>query len=155
VKDLDKLLKTEDDILPRVYFDRHLYVPILLQTKKIEKIAPPGLVESEEKFIKDLKEYLKSNYEKFKNCEIYLLCNLSKEGIGFQLKWDGFYPDFFLWVKNNKKQIIVFIDPKGLEHTKVLDDEKIQFAKEIKNLEQKLGKDDIIFRIFYTFKNQI
>ncbi|MGC8735045.1 MAG: DEAD/DEAH box helicase family protein, partial [bacterium] len=37
VRDLNKLLKEEDETLPRVYFDKHLYVPILLQSKKIEK----------------------------------------------------------------------------------------------------------------------
>jgi len=30
--------------------------------------------------------------------------------------------------KKTNYQIIVFIDPKGLEHSKGLDDEKIQFA---------------------------
>lgn len=33
-----------------------------------------------------------------------------------------------MWVKEGERQTIVFIDPKGLEHTKGLDDEKIAFA---------------------------
>jgi len=77
-------MKKEDaKTLPRVYFDKHLYVPILLQSKNIDKISPAGLV----------------------------------EGVGFQLQWSSFYPDFIMWLKNGKRQIIVFIDPKGLEHT--------------------------------------
>ena len=148
VEDLNELLEKEDEILPRVYFDRHLYVPILLQTKKVEKITPPGLVESEAKFVKDLREYLKSHQEEFKNYEIYLLRNFPKSGVGFQLQWHGFYPDFIMWLKADDKQTIVFIDPKGLEHTKGLDDEKIQFAKEIKEIERNLGRNDIKLESF-------
>jgi hypothetical protein len=152
VRDLNKLLKEEDETLPRVYFDKHLYVPILLQSKKIEKITPPGLVESEVRFVKGLREYLRSHQERFKECEIYLLRNFPKIGLGFQLQWHGFYPDFIMWLKAGNKQTIVFIDPKGLEHTKGLDDEKIQFAKEIKELERKLGKNNIRLESFILSK---
>lgn len=37
-----------------------------------------------------------------------------------------------MWIKKNNKTTIIFIDPKGLEHSKGLEDEKIQFAREIK-----------------------
>ena len=57
--DLEKLLKEENTNLPRVYFDGSLYVPILLQSKKIDKISPAGLVESEQDFVVELREYLK------------------------------------------------------------------------------------------------
>lgn len=33
-----------------------------------------------------------------------------------------------MWLQRGTEQTIVFIDPKGLEHTKRLDDEKIVFA---------------------------
>ncbi|MGB9621951.1 MAG: restriction endonuclease subunit R, partial [Brevinematia bacterium] len=148
VKNLDELLKAEDRILPQVYFDRHLYLPILLQDEKFEKMTPSGLVESEEKFIKGLREYLKSNQEKFKHCEVYLLRNFPKTGVGFQLHWHGFYPDFIMWLKDGDKQTIVFIDPKGLEHTRGLDDEKIQFSKEIKELERELNENNITLKSF-------
>ncbi|MHA2636379.1 MAG: DEAD/DEAH box helicase family protein [bacterium JZ-2024 1] len=138
-KNLKKLIKEDTQTLPRVYFDGSLYVPILLQSKEIDKISPVGLVESEKKFVIGLREYLKKQKDKL-DVEVYLLRNYPFSGIGFQLQWSGFYPDFIMWVKQNNNQIIVFIDPKGLEHTKDLDDEKIQFAKEIKKLGKKLGK---------------
>jgi hypothetical protein len=154
LKDLDKLWKEETEELPRVYFADHLYVPILLQNKEIDKISPECLVESEEKFIKRLRDYLKANQKNFKDYEIYLLRNFPKSGMGFQLQWAGFYPDFVMWVKNGGKQTIVFIDPKGLEHTKTLDNEKIKFAgfvnqgdKEtvtIKQIQKKLGNKIIL-----------
>jgi len=46
------------------------------------------------------------------------------------------------------KQAIVFLDPKGLEHSKGLDDEKIQFAKEIKNVERKLKNKNTVLESF-------
>ena len=41
-----------------------------------------------------------------------------------------------IWTENGKRQAIVFIDLKGLERAKELDDEKIQLKYGIKELEQ-------------------
>lgn len=150
-KDLDKLIKEDTETLPRIYFDKHLYVPILLQSKKISKISPEGLVESEKKFVLDLREYLKKEKDKFSGIEIYLLRNYPKIGVGF-FNLSGFYPDFIMWVKEGRRQTIVFIDPKGLEHTKGLDDEKIQLKNEIKELERILGKEDLVLESFILSK---
>lgn len=145
-ENLEKLLKEDERTLPRIYFDGSLYVPILLQSREIDKISPAGLVESEKKFIKGLKRYLKDNKNTF---EVYLLRNYPFSGVGFQLKWAGFYPDFIMWIKKGQEQTIVFIDPKGLEHSKGLKDEKIVFAGgqekddeeiiTIKDIQKKLG----------------
>ncbi len=142
--DLNKLLQDDQKTLPRVYFDGSLYVPILLQSKEIDKITPAGLVESEKDFVSGLKSYLQKNNDQLEGVEVYLLRNYPFSGVGFQLQWAGFYPDFIMWVKKGAQQIITFIDPKGLEHTKGLDDEKIQFANgEIKELEAKLHNENI------------
>lgn len=154
--DLNKLLKEDTKTLPRIYFDNHLYVPILLQSMKIGKISPAGLVKSEKDFLSGLKQYLQREKEKFSNYEIYLLRNYPQSGVGFRLYWSQFYPDFIMWIKNGKKQSMVFIDPKGLEHTKSLDNEKIKFAidkddKEsinIKQIERKLDNDNITLESF-------
>ena len=152
-KDLKKLLKDDKKTLPRICFDSHLYVPILLQGKKIDRISPEGLVESEEQFVVGLREYLKNNKAKFSGVEVYLLRNFPFSGVGFQLQWSKFYPDFIMWVKDRAKQTIVFIDPKGLEHTKDLDDEKIQFAKnELKQIELRLSGDKIALKSFILSK---
>jgi len=151
-KDLKKLLKDDKKTLPRIYFDSHLYVPILLRSKKIDRISPEGLVESEQKFVLGLREYLKTHKDKFP-VKVYLLRNYPFSGIGFQLQWSKFYPDFIMWIKQGIRQTIVFIDPKGLEHTKELDDEKIQFAKnEIKQIEQTLGDKNIKLESFILSK---
>ena len=146
-RDFERLSKEDLKTLPRVYFAKHLYLPILLQSKAIERISPSGLVDSEKEFIQDLKNYLKDNKDKFVNVEIYLLRNFPRSGIGF-FNLSGFYPDFILWLKNGTKQKIVFIDPKGLEHTKGLDDEKIQLSVDVKELERGLGKKDVVLESF-------
>ena len=147
VQDLDKLLKEETNELPRVYFDKHLYLPILLKNAKIENMHPEGLVESEKVFISGLKNYLVLNKSEFTDKEIYLLRNFPKSGIGF-FNLSGFYPDFIMWVKYQNKQIICFLDPKGLEHQKSLDSEKVHLHKEIKEIEKQLGNKDIILESF-------
>jgi hypothetical protein len=53
-----------------------------------------------------------------------------------------------MWLKGDAKQKIIFIDPKGLEHTKGLDDEKIQLSIDIKELERELGKRDVALESF-------
>jgi superfamily II DNA or RNA helicase len=151
-KDLKKLLKDDEETLPRICFDSHLYVPILLQSKKIDRISPAGLVESEYRFVIGLREYLRNNKHEFSDVEVYLLRNYPSSGIGFQLEWSKFYPDFIMWVKQGVKQTIVFIDPKGLEHTKELNDEKILFAGTIKQIEQNLGKSDMVLESFILSK---
>ena len=67
-----------------------------------------------------------SNLDYFKDKELYLLRNLSRgKVIGF-FEAGNFYPDFIMWVVGKGGQSIVFLDPKGLEHLKGLDDEKIR-----------------------------
>jgi len=154
VEDLEKLLKQEEKkILPRVYFDRHLYLPILLKgiNRKIDKISPAGLEESERDLLANLKQYIKENKKKFKGYEIYLLRNFPKTGIGF-FNLSGFYPDFIMWVKNKGRQRIVFLDPHGLEHEKTLDNQKIQLSKDIKQLEKVLGDKNISLDSFILSK---
>ena len=140
IKDIKKLMIDDARILPRVYFDRHLYVPLLLESDEIDRISPPGLVKSEKKFIIHLKEYLKTNKDKefLKDKEIFLLRNLSRAGVRFFIL-NNFYPDFILWIKDDNSQRIVFIDPKGLMHIRDLSHEKIQLHKEIKKLEKALN----------------
>lgn len=140
INNLGMLLKDDKTLLPRICFDKHIYVPLLLDDKNIDKISPQGLNESEEKFIEGLREYLQKNKEKFSDYKRFLLRNEPKSGIGFQLGWGKFYPDFIMWVKGKHETYMVFIDPKGLMHSKDLNDEKILFNHELKEIENHLKK---------------
>jgi len=150
-KDLEKLATSDENgDLPRVDIENSVYRPILLKSnlksKEIDKISPPGLVESEKKFVEGLREYLGNNAGRLQGYHIILLRNEARSGIGFQLDWAGFYPDFIMWIKGDEKTRMVFIDPKGLHHTKGLDDEKVEFInKGIKEIETNLNQEILLY----------
>lgn len=145
--DVKKLITEENEGLPRVNFEKHLFLPILLRNKNIEKVTPQELNEGEIKFLQDLRDYLKSNKSKFERYDIFILRNFPKIGVGF-FNLSGFYPDFIMWIISDQKQKIVFIDPHGLEHNKELDNEKITLHKDIKSLEKSLGNNNIELESF-------
>ena len=63
----------------------------------------------------DLRQYCENHAEKFAGKELFLLRNQSRKGVGFFTD-AGFYPDFIMWIKDGKKQYVVFLDPKGIVH---------------------------------------
>jgi len=146
----EDFLKTVKDF-PNIHFDRHLYQPLLLAHPDIEAMMPPGLNEGEAQFVRDLREYLQKNNGLFRNKKIFLLRNLTRgKGIGlFDTKaGEAFYPDFILWVIENKdnkqrnkdnKQRIALIDPHGLRMARGgFNDPKIRLYKELEELGEKL-----------------
>jgi superfamily II DNA or RNA helicase len=151
IGDINRLRKDDEKVLRRVYFDRHLYLPILLQDKNIERISPAALVDSESDFISRLRQYLKEKKELLASREVYLLRNQPKTGVGF-FNLSGFYPDFIMWIVDEAGQRIVFLDPHGLEHEKPLSNEKIQLYKEIKDLEIRLDRKDVTLDSFILSK---
>jgi hypothetical protein len=110
--------------------------------------------EGERDFVLDLKSYCESNPEFLKDKELYLLRNMSRgRGLGF-FEAGNFYPDFILWLLHNGKQYVNFIDPKGIRNLPISDG-KIQFHKEIKILEQRLGDPNVILNSFIVTETRI
>ncbi|MFN7112678.1 MAG: hypothetical protein ACK4M2_13670 [Brevundimonas sp.] len=107
-KEIDELIKKDTEI--SIYWDKSLYVPLLIKNDKIDKITPAGLVESEKEFVKGLKEYLEKEKGNL-NFEVYPLRNHPFSGVGFQLQWSGFYPDFIMWIKKEEKQTFSSTSP--------------------------------------------
>lgn len=140
LKEVDKLYQKDFKEIPTIHFDRHLYTPLLVYDKHKEfiKSEPAKLNDGETRFVKGLRNYLKGN--KIKNKEIFLLRNLSRRGVKF-FQTSGFYPDFIIWVKENDKQTMVFIDPKGIRNLGNFNDEKIQLHKNIKEIEREIKLD--------------
>ena len=133
-------------------FLRHLYKPLLyINQSKYEdliKIAPVALVNSEWRFVKDLREYYLNNEDRFEDTTLCLLRNQSRKGVGF-FEAHGFYPDFILWLNKGQKQNIVFIDPKGLRQVTGFDHPKICFYKTIKEeIEHNLDDSDVSLNSF-------
>lgn len=144
IKRADEIYKKELANFPNIHFDRHLYQP-LLTTDKSERVeaSPPTLNEGEAKFVRDLREYLQYRKAVFESKQVFLLRNLTRgRGIGFFEGGEGesFYPDFILWMIQDKWQWVVFIDPHGLRNVKGLADPKVQLFKHLREMESKLQK---------------
>jgi hypothetical protein len=159
--DIDKLAPwQEDGSFRAITFDRHLFYPLL--DKKDESLPftwSPMLFDytantqsSEVKFVLDLQQYINTPAanEVLKDYQLYLLRNADNKyrGLGFALA-GNFYPDFLLWLvhKETGKQFLTLVDPKGIRNMNH-DDAKIEFYKEIKNIEAKLEHPDLILNSF-------
>ena len=104
--------------LPNVFFDRHLYQPLLKDRGEEVRVSPPGLEESEERFVSALKSYCAGkNGGPPPDTKLFLLRNLTRsKGVGF-FDTSGFYPDFILWVKYaDGSQKVVFVEPHGMRN---------------------------------------
>jgi hypothetical protein len=154
--DAPALYRNDEDEPPRVYFDRHLYLPLLFEDDRDEpvvKYSPPGLNEGEREFVKALRAYVEAEEGQAllarHDRELFLLRNQSRgRGVGFLVNEERFFPDFILWLKGPRRQDIVFVDPHGMIIGSNLDvNLKVQFFKTIKTYERELnaraGRDDI------------
>jgi hypothetical protein len=115
IKDREKRLKESVRELPNLFFDRHIYQPLLLASTDEITTAPPGLNAGERRFVEDLRKYCAEEKDgTLKEKKVFLLRNLARgKGIGF-FESVGFYPDFILWVKEGRRQRIVFVEPHGM-----------------------------------------
>lgn len=109
----------DDRHLPRLYFDRHLYQPLLVDdsSNKI-RISPSPLNEGEIQLVETLSKYVAERKPTHNN-ELFLLRNHSKRGVTFCLEnGDLFYPDFMLWIVGKNSQRLVFLEPHGMRMAK-------------------------------------
>ena len=105
--------------LPRGH--RHIYLPLMLPPEDVEdehhnvKVSPDRLNAGEKKFVENLTEYIKLNYQRNERYEFYLMRNAQKIGIYLESDAGSYYPDFVLWVLDTQENIthILFVDPKG------------------------------------------
>jgi len=121
--------------LPNIHFDRHLYQPLLVEKGDKIKSEPPGLNDSELRFVEDMKQFVRQEKDKtLTDKEIFLLRNLSRgKGIGF-FQSEGFYPDFILWIKGKDKQRVIFVEPHGMKQ------EKTYWTSDKTRLHERLAK---------------
>ena len=135
------LYQEDQDNLPRVHFDRHLYQPLLVKGDDITS-SPPGLEESEEKFVSDLRDYCAGGLDALPaDAELFLLRNLTRgKGVGF-FTTEGFYPDFILWIKGKDTQRIVFVEPHGMRNAPAYDqDDKAQLHEHLPGLAAQIAE---------------
>ena len=137
------------DVAPRAVgnlqalsFDRHLYVPLIHLTGGSVEVTPVALNRGERDFVEHLAAFVQKNAADLGGSEVYLLRNQTRgKGVGF-FEAGGFYPDFILWVKQEARQHISFVDPKGLRNLDGPNDPKIRLAESIKEHEARLRAQD-------------
>jgi len=135
------IYEAEVKALPNIYFDRHLYQPLLIERGDAIRSDPPGLNDGEQRFVRDVKKYLNQELGKaLTSREIFLLRNLSRgKGIGF-FQNVKFFPDFILWTKENDTQRIVFVEPHGMVWEKAYDlSDKAKLHERLNQLSESWG----------------
>lgn len=109
------------------YVANHYYIPILLsgEAERIEYVRNIIQVPSEIGFVNKLEAYLERPNNKFKDFDWWMFSRLDEavDTVGMPYydgtanKFREFNPDFIFWLQKGKDYFIVFIDPKGTEHT--------------------------------------
>ncbi|MFQ5753441.1 MAG: DEAD/DEAH box helicase, partial [bacterium] len=133
--------------LKAIWFGQHLYEPLLHLSGTVVEISPVALNKGERTFVDDLKDYYATKPDLIKGKELYLLRNLSRgRGVGF-FEAGNFHPDFIVWVLEDRKQFVSFVDPKGIRNIGRADP-KIEFYRTIKEIEGRLGDSDVILNSF-------
>ncbi len=141
-QDAERLRNVDGGELPRISFDRHLYLPLLVEKSEKIQSSPPALKPSEAQFVRDLQAFWnEQKHNLLAGKELYLLRNLSKgKGVGFFFG-KGFYPDFILWILGGNRQRIVFVEPHGMLHaTAYQHDEKARLHEKLPALAQDIGQ---------------
>jgi len=124
IKDGEFVYRTPSTGLPKeyeTYIECHLFQPLLTVIKDKEnnilEASPPALEKSEHNFVTDLRNYLCNTVtSELSSDQVFLLRNQSRgKGVGFYEN-EGFYPDFILWILKGSNQRIVFIEPHGMVH---------------------------------------
>ena len=109
------------------YLPNHYYLPVIVsETEKIDYINHIINVESERDFWVKLEGYLKKDDNVFKQFDWWMFSKidqtLDKVFIPYYnpknpKEISCFYPDFIFWAQKGNRYLILFVDPKGTEHT--------------------------------------
>jgi len=108
------------------YSANHYYLPIILsETEKIDYLNHIISVDSEVKFVEQLEEYLEQPENIFTQFDWWMFSKLDQTLDEVLIpyynpkenKIANFKPDFIFWIQKQQQYLILFIDPKGTEHT--------------------------------------
>jgi len=109
--------KENEEPIPRLWVQEHLYNPLY---REHSGLRPPGLNDTETRFIKDIREYWRKHQrdEVFQDWELYMVRNPSMQGIALPGDYDQYYFDFILWLKHLETGEIkvLFIEPHGMHN---------------------------------------
>ncbi len=105
---------------------QHYYLPVVLaEDEKVDYIRHIIKTQSEVRFIKDLESYLTRADNKFTAFDWWFFSKLDESLDEIYIPYYDpktnriarFKPDFIFWLVKGNRYFIVFVDPKGTEHT--------------------------------------
>ena len=137
-----------------ICFEPQLYYPWFNLGGKVPLKMHPLVFDSEYeiRFVRDLQKFYESTHGRsvIGDRSLYLLRNSDHKsrGLGFALA-GNFYPDFLLWLVDDKtgKQWLNFVEPKGLSRVD-LDGAKFNLFQEVKKIQDDLKDDGFILNAF-------
>jgi len=108
------------------YLANHYYLPVIVsETEKIDYLKHIINVDSEKRFIEQLEEYLQKDNNVFKQFDWWMFSKLDQTLDEVVIPYynpkenniANFKPDFIFWMQKGSRYLILFVDPKGTEHT--------------------------------------
>jgi superfamily II DNA or RNA helicase len=108
------------------YLANHYYHPVIISEKdKVDYLNHIIDVDSEIKFIEQLENYLQKDDNVFKRFDWWMFSKLDETLDEVYIPYYNpkkndmarFKPDFVFWMQKGNDYIILFVDPKGTEHT--------------------------------------
>jgi hypothetical protein len=127
-----RAIKSEDEFeseskkIKIKHIANHYYLPLIIsEDEKIDYIQHIIKTRSERKFINDLEDYLTRPNNRFKEFDWWMFSKIDESLDEVYIPYynpkanniSRFYPDFIFWLKKGDNYYIVFVDPKGTEHT--------------------------------------
>ena len=123
--------------------DAHAYRPLLHVGKdRVVTVQPLPLDENERRVAEGLAQIAYHGDACLQGRELYLIRNLTRgRGVSFFDDF-GYYPDFIVWLKDDARQHVLFLDPKGLSRFGGRERRKVALHHEIRKIEDRVRKDD-------------
>lgn len=147
VKEAAEIYEHEHKKIEIKYIANHYYIPLILsENEKVDYIKHVIKKTSEVKFINDLEDYLAKSNNKLNKFDWWFFSKLDESLDEVYIpyynpdanKISPFYPDFIFWLAKGNDYLILFVDPKGTEHTSAY--RKIDGYKE---LYEETGKEKV------------
>ena len=129
--------------LSTVWTKRHAYEPLLYADEKCEvTVHPAPLNRDEKRVVGRLSDAAQESAEWLRGRELFLIRNLTRgRGVSFFDEFE-YYPDFIMWLKNDRDQHVVFLDPKGLSRYGRKESRKVHLHARIREIEKKVRESD-------------
>ena len=129
--------------LSAVWTKRHAYEPLLYANEKCEvTVHPAPLNRDERRVVVRLSDAAEEKSEWLRGRELFLIRNLTRgRGVSFFDEFE-YYPDFIMWLRNDRDQHVVFLDPKGLSRYGRRESRKVHLHTRIREIEKRVRESD-------------